>query len=989
MNYPEWISEFEASAISPELALANARWVEGPQAVEEFLEATIAQRQKVQSHITGGNAALIERYGFIEAGGWVAYGSSLDGSPGQVPYLKPSQPRRDEVRDRLIKYETPPDQQATPLLPILPNQSWAEVQASDSPLIIVEGLKSALAPIEQGYPAIALRGVTQWHRKGSSELWPELAALAKGRLVLVAFDADEATKTRASVSRQAQQLGNAIERAGGVARFIVWPVALGKGIDDVLAMLPPESRRGWLQNAIERALTPQQYRRRATIETARAILIAPSPTAQRETTGEYLPQLPPLTHGAIHWLDANMGSGKTYRMGRDWVKAWAEAGGVTVVLSPLNSLGQQTGQDWQLPHIHDYGTDAASQQALQADISHRGGLVACLNSAHRVLGLIPQSAPVLLIFDEAAQTLTDAAEGGTLGGDWAARWEDVISLMQRAATGGAIALAEAGIDQATIDLVKALSGAALVRGFRHTREAAPWRVQLHKATPISGWRAELAQTLEAGQRVLYVATSQKEGRRLERWAVEAGIAAHRIDSQTNESGRYRAFFEAPEQWLYTNLPQLLILSPSGKTGLSIEGGISAEGAYFDSVWGYFPSLDTDTAMQLLGRYRPPVPRHIWAPAYIDPAPGEGPERWGIERELSAEAARYAQYGGFEQAPADSHDQALKTYLSARRQRRWAQKIQAADALGDALRAAGHGVEAIATGEKSKLMAARWGEIREQLAREDAATYAALELDPSTHTWEWANAVLRDTDSTYEQRCKAAKVRTAARFPGLDWNDAELWYQAEFCPRRNVSAKAPSSGPLAPGAALWAEAGHYGSIWAEDTAEARRVLGQRLKASHLLPQGGPRAMLAACFRPLLEKLWRRGEITPGGDTEAKIKAIALRHRAELAKYWRITVDEGQSDTAIANKIARKFGFTLARLHKLRIAGSQQWVYSIAASDTWIALVAARDAALGSTGTNSLKASITSLYHPTPQPGDGGGSSDPPRAADWQREAHHAA
>ncbi|MEA5448506.1 DUF3854 domain-containing protein [Leptolyngbya sp. CCNP1308] len=976
------MAEFEASAISPELALANTRWVDGPQAVEEFLEASLASRQRVQSYITAGNARLIERYQFLEAGGWIAYGESLDGTPGPVPYMKPAQPRWDAERGRWVKYETPPGMAARPILPVLPRLSWAEVLASDSPIAFIEGFKKSLSTVEQGCPAAAIRGATQWHPKGSSELWPELAELARGRVILIPLDADEGAKTRATVSRQAQLLGNAIERAGGVPRFILWPAALGKGLDDVLAMLPPEHRRGWLQDAIERALTPQQFRRLATIETARAILITSGPQAQRETTGEYLPQLPPLTPGAIHWIDAGMGSGKTYRQGLDWVRPWAEAGGITVVLSPLNSLGQQTARDWGLPHIHDYGTDPDSQQALQADISHRGGLVACLNSAHRVLTLIPQNAPVLLILDEAAQTLTDAVEGGTLGGDWAARWEDVIALMQRAATGGAIALAEAGIDLATIELVQAQSGAAQIIGIRHRRAATPWPVQMHRATPLSGWRAELTQALEAGQRVLYVTTSQKEGRRLECWAVEAGISAARVDSTTNEGGRYREFFETPEAWLYANLPQLLILSPSGKTGLSIEGEISVAGAYFDSVWGYFPSLDTDTAMQLLGRYRPPVPRHIWAPAYITPAPGEGPKLWGIERELSTEAARYAQHGGFELAPADSHDKALKTYLAARRQRRWAQKIQAAEALGDALRAAGHRVEVIDTGANSKAMTARWDEIKKQLAREDAAYHAALEIDPDTHTWEWANTVIRSTDSTYEQRCKAAKVRTAARFPGLDWNCQALWYDAEFCPRRDVSAKAPSCGPLAPGAALWVEAGHYSALWAENTAEAQRVLSQRLKAAHLLPQSGPRAMLAAIFRRDVEALLAAGHVTPSGAVEARIKATALRHRAELRRYWRLSIDEAQSDTAIANKIARKFGLILERARRVTVAGQRQWIYSITASDTWRAMVSARELALRGDGTNLLEGTYNEFVPPLPPGAEqhaacGVASSPPPQ------------
>lgn len=121
--------------------------------------------------------------------------------------------------------------------------------------------------------------------------------------------------------------------------------------------------------------------------------------------------LPALSRGAVHWVAANMGSGKTYRMGRDWVRPWAQSGGIVVVLSPLNSLGQQTAQDWGLPHIHDYGTSSLDRQALEADISVNGGMVACVNSAHRVRDMIPNHRPLLLVIDEAAQTLTDAVQG--------------------------------------------------------------------------------------------------------------------------------------------------------------------------------------------------------------------------------------------------------------------------------------------------------------------------------------------------------------------------------------------------------------------------------------------------------------------------------------------------------------------------------------------------------------------------------------------------
>ncbi|MGB3310287.1 MAG: DUF3854 domain-containing protein [Nodosilinea sp.] len=970
MSNLDWLQEFAESGIGSELALANAQWVEGDEAVEAFLGSTLAQRQRVSSYVTAGNAQLIQRYQFLEAGGWIAHGETLDGSPGEVPYFKPAKPRWDTGRNRPIKYETPPLAQALPLLPIMPGQSWRDFLDTQQPVVVCEGLKKALAALEQGQAAIALRGITQWHPKGSFELCPALAQIAKGRVVVIAFDQDDKLRTRADVARQTTLLATAIEKAGGIPRIMQWDKALGKGLDDALVGLYPEQRGPWLEQAIARSLTLAEYRRVATVAKAKSILAIPAPKAQRETVGFYLPILPPLTKGTIHWLAAGMGSGKTYRIGRDWVRAWIQAGGVVVVLSPLNALGQQTAQDWELPHLHDYGTKGVDREALEADISHRGGVVACFNSAHRVRELIPGDRPLLLVIDEAAQTLDNATEGGTLKSEWAARWEDAITLMQQAATGGAIALAEDGLDQATIDLVQKLSGAALVRGFHHTREATPWPVTLNRATPLSGWRAELLASIQAGDRILYVTTSQEEGRRLERWAKQQGIdAQHRIDSETNEGGAYRKFFEAPEAWLYANLPQLLILSPSAKTGLSIEGGITADGAYFDSVWGYFPTLDTDTAMQLLGRYRPPVPRYIWAPAYIQPEPGEAPGKLTITNDLVNEAARYATYGGFGQAPEDTHDSAIKAYMAARRQRRWAQKVQAADALADRLNGSGHQVQVITEGAGDKGVAATWEAIKEELAQEDSAYHAELEIDTEVHTWEWANTVRRSIDSTREQRCKAAKVRMVSRFPGLNWDDAALWYAAAFCPRQNATADRPNRGPLAPGAALWAEAGHYQALWAEDAKEAATILGQRLKAAHLLPQNGPRAMLAAIFRPLVEKMLAAGEVVPGGEVEAQIKALALRYRAEIKRYWRLSITDDQSNAAIACKIARKFGLDAGgesnRLRRITVTGKQEWVCRITTTATWRSLVSAREFALKQQCTDVLESGSNRFVLSPPQ------------------------
>lgn len=966
LTVESWPQEFAASGISIELARANAYWLDGTAAIAEFLGDTLARRQNVQSYVTTGNARLLQHYAFLEAGAWFA-----DPALGTVPYAKPKTPRVDEGRNRSIKYETPPGAEAEPLAPHLGKavfwrwgvRTWAEILARPNiPVLIAEGWKKALAAVEQGYPAICLRGVTQWHPKGERALWPLLAQFAQsGRTLLIAFDQDEKLNTRSNVSRQAQQLGNAIARRGGQPKFLLWPIALGKGLDDALVGLPWEKRADWLEQTVQQALSLKQYRRKATLIQAQALLASPSPAADRHTIGEYLPKLPDLVPGALHWLSATMNSGKTYRMGRDWVESWRRRGGVVLVLSPLNSLGQQTAQDWALPHIHDYFTDADSQQALAADISQAGGLVCCLNSIHRAKGLLPQKTPLLLIIDEAAQVFTDAVQGGTLKGDWAARWEDTIAMMRRAIQTGAIAIAEDGLDAATIDLVQHLSGSQQVIGIRHTKELEPWDCILYRGTPLSDYRRQLLAQIQTGKPLLYVTTSQQEARRLAHWAKENGIDHARIDSQTNENGTYTAFFENPDTWLKQRRPRLLILSPSAKTGLSIEGGVSVGEAYFDSVWGYFPALDADTWKQLLGRYRPAVPRHIWTPAYIAPSYDEGAKAWGITRNLEAEAAQYARCGAFEQTAQDSDDTCLRQYLAARGQRRWAQKIQGGEALATALVEAGHRVTRITEGITGDLATtALWRKLQEQLARQDSDYHAGLMVDPTHHTLKWATEALNGLDTTYEQRCLAAKVKLLAQFPGIDWNCAEIWYQAIFCPRYTDSKTSSNPGPLAKGAALWAEADYYRDLWVSDALEAERILKQRLRAAHLLPTQAAQALLAHLFKPYVEKLLAAGEIRPGGEVEQQMKVLALRYRDEISRRWRITISEEMPEETIANKIARKFGLLIARDRKATVEGKRRWICTLTANDLWTALVAARQWALG--GTNLIEEPLNKFVPP---------------------------
>ena len=202
---------------------------------------------------------------------------------------------------------------------------------------------------------------------------------------------------------------------------------------------------------------------------------------------------------------------------------------------------------------------------------------------------------------------------------------------------------------------------------------------------------------------MFVSSSQREGKRLERILrnLYPDRRVVRIDSDTNEGGKFTGFFEQPDQWLQENQPDVLIISPSAKSGVSIEGDVSVEEAYFSAVWGYFPVLDTDTHSQLLGRYRPPVPRVVFCPDFILSSADESllsPR--AIKRRLGLNAKAIAGvYGLGELLSATDDDAELKgtiqtavfEYLASAKATIGNQKLIAHIVLTQKLTIAGHNV----------------------------------------------------------------------------------------------------------------------------------------------------------------------------------------------------------------------------------------------------------------------------------------------------------
>jgi len=959
------LEDFRHSAIPDRLTTANVQILTGDAAIQVILEDRIAQSQKVTSYVTSGVQRLLEVYEPLRDGLWC----TRDG----IPYAKPIHPRPDPHKlGKTIKYETPPGAVAEPVMPIvdeetaaliydrynvtpLPGQNfWTVVEEYGLPVAITEGLKKALALIAHGIPAIAVRGITQWHIKGSLQLHAAIERFAtKSRRLFIVFDQDSKPKTIANVHRQVKQLGIILEGKGCEVRCPIWNPREGKGIDDVLYRYTdaakaaglceivelatpeaePESDKGFsdlprspqhrrdsssdllpdnalaltsterLHEILSDALTLKQYKRNGRIAAALNAIYRHNALTfpiERTTEGNYLPPLPKLTPSVIHVVDATMNTGKTYRIGRDWVQTALQEDKHVLVLSPLNSLGQQTAKDWNILHIHDQGATRQSQRDFWEAARQRPGIVLCPDS----IAKLPEwfwSKPVVLTVDEGNQVTEHICQGDTLKSRYGAILERIASAAKHAiASGGAIVLSEDGIPDRAVRYWQALSGTLAVRCFRHRKVGLPWDCQVFSGK-ASGFRQRLLHRIEQGHRLLLVTSSQREAKRVDRILQSQGLRSTRIDSETNEGGAFNLFFKDPDHWLQVHQPDVLILSPSAKSGVSIEGRVAVEDAYFDEVWAYFPALSTDTHLQLLGRYRPAVPRRIFIPPFIT---GTADEALGnpraIKQRLSQNLTTLARLFDL---GADDHElagieAAILDYLTAARTVSGSQKAIAQEALIDRLEGAGHHVTTD-TLQADEATAELWQLTQEQIWLEEAVEIAEAAPEEA-HTLDWAHRTLDSMESGREARLIAYKVLCRDEFPGIAFDDAEECYEV-LC---------KDYGALRRGVLLQARAENLEAVKASDRNVVESILASSIRAPHRLPRSYVKAAIVAKLGVL--NLLDGNPWTNSDKRAIAIKQTALRFIDEVRYWLNLNINPNQTPCEIVNKLVKRLGLEVAAI-----------------------------------------------------------------------------
>ncbi|WOD37345.1 hypothetical protein [Nodosilinea sp. E11] len=687
----------------------------------------------------------------------------------------------------------------------------------------------------------------------------------------------------------------------------------------------------------QRAKDIKVLRRQQTVARAIAILNQPLPQAHRETSGGFLPELPPLPPGIDGYaIDAGLGAGKTTAIGHDIVAPTRAAGGFTIELEPRNSLGQQAAEKHELVHIHEFATDKDSNQALGAMARDKGGLVLCPNSLPRAGQHIPQS--TVVVVDEVMATLTEACTGGTLKGRYADTMGQLINQMRGSKE---LHIAESGLDQPTLDFVERVSGKRLAV-IRHQGAIAPWDVHLATGGSPDQMFGQMMAQLRRGERVWLVSTSLDEATAWALWAKDNGIEGMLITGETNEAGAFDPFFSDPDSELERQQVQLLITTQSAQTGLSIER------YWFDAIYGYAPGFPVEVIYQMLGRYRRPCPRYVWVPAFITPSRWEKPQKASALAEINHELSQWAAHG-FAPASTCPEQAAIDDYLAARWERAWAQKVIPGQALTLMLERAGHTVIPweLAPDEVTQAIRATY---RETLAQQRAQFHAGLAIDPTLHTPEWAKAKRDDAEATYRDRGILRKLSTLEKFPGIDWDNSEIWYQAWFAPRHYENGE-QTHGPIGPGAALWAECGAADILQGKAADEVAVILAQRLRSISLLPDYGAKLAILAPMRPLCEQILASGHTSPGCPLIRRLGAMARAVGDDLYRYLRIVATDDHSDQAVAHKILRKFGLTLTRSTYRKVGRKRQWSYTVTAPPLWQALVEARATALDALQTKA--------------------------------------
>jgi hypothetical protein len=555
---------------------------------------------------------------------------------GTVWQGKLNNPKWDDKKGKARKYETPIGNGSRAYLPevplqirrkiaqrygildphFIPNRSarqhgismtpfWEWIaQHPEIPLFPTEGGKKGLALLSQGYVPLALYGISggYYAKDGLGNpvhpyLTPDVARFAvPGRKFLLAFDQDAADATRRKVGVALSRFGKLLKAAtGDEPEVVTWKSQDGKGVDDLIVNQGVEA---WVA-ALDHAMPLDHWQIWQRLENR---LTYP---AQLQVTTHDLSTLAleNLPDEGILAIASAKGTGKT-----KFIAQTVRSAGQVLSAGHRVALMRNLCERLKLDYRGDL--DKVQGQFInQSGYSLRIGF--CVDS---LLAIDPQKFQGCdLIIDELVQVLRHLITSSTCAKDGRrpvllARFKELVRVARR------VIVADADLDNTSLRYLQELRGQThslfLIRNDAQPESYAVTFLDSPNSSIITSRLLADVGQLPAGQ-VLLAATDSKRTSKVLARQIQKQHPDRRIlliNSDTSGCAAEREFIETPDAVLDRQEYDVVVVSPSMATGVSIESqGIIAK------VYGIFngvSSTDADMA-QALDRVREPVCRVVW------------------------------------------------------------------------------------------------------------------------------------------------------------------------------------------------------------------------------------------------------------------------------------------------------------------------------------------------------------------------------------------
>lgn len=568
-------AELLASAIAPELAdylIEGGYFSElaGNYEVCQFLNHKFAR--------FGWKAIQQQRRGWIFRG--------LDPlSWGQMAWgcFKPDSPRADTSRPgKVIKYDSPKGVKKRVFITPSPHLDWQSAYSNPAyNKVLCEGFKKAASLVSHQYYAIGLDGIWTGVRKredGELELIPDLQlAAVAGTTIELCFDHDTKRSTARQVALAQVALGECLEKAGCNVKVIRLP-GPEKGVDDFIAANGVAA----FEQLRKEAIALSHFKLELWDNAVPDLTYKPAIALKQRYLDAELP-----SKGLVI-VRSPMGTGKT-----ELLKRVLQEVPSCLSLTHRVTLGRQAAERLDLLLYSD--VDVRAQYARKIEIT--------ADSLYKVP--TEHNRFHTVVIDEVEQVLSHVLYSSTCR-------EERVTILQKLAyfikSADRVIALQAEISDAAVDYLSSIRGSDSPYILTNEYEIEPRLVGWYTQTTPEALKEEMLRNLEAGQRVIVPCYSKEEAKKVEEEILTRcpDLKIQLVHGDNSGDEETIDFVNRINELV--NEIDVLIFTPSMATGVSIDT------ARFDAVFGIFgpAEIHASELLQMMGRYRPQCPWHIWS-----------------------------------------------------------------------------------------------------------------------------------------------------------------------------------------------------------------------------------------------------------------------------------------------------------------------------------------------------------------------------------------